>query len=171
MRDEALELRSTVLTEDRDVVRRLVTETGFFSAAEVAIAVELVDERLASGGASGYEFVFAKSGDQVVGFACWGEIPGTEGSIDVYWVVVDPRRQGLGIGRTLLGSLEHAATKAGGIRVFIDTSGRPQYTPTLEFYRRCGYTEVARIPDFYARGDPRVVFHKHLESTDEPLCE
>ena len=37
-------------------VQQLVTDTGFFSPQEVAIAVELVEQHLQQGSASGYFF-------------------------------------------------------------------------------------------------------------------
>jgi hypothetical protein len=48
-------------------VRELVTATGFFSPAEVAIATELVETRIAQGPASGYAFLFAETDDRPSG--------------------------------------------------------------------------------------------------------
>ena len=48
------------------------------------------DERLEKGAASGYEFVIAEDDSSMVGYACFGEIPCTVGSYDLYWIVVDP---------------------------------------------------------------------------------
>jgi hypothetical protein len=69
--------RYEVTPADREAVRRIVASTGFFNPAEVEIAVELVDERLAEGPASGYHFVFAERDGQTHGYACYGHISGT----------------------------------------------------------------------------------------------
>ena len=69
--------REEVRPEDRQAVGRLVRATGFFSEEEIGIAVELVEERLARGDASGYFFLFAEEGDRLLGYACFGPIPGT----------------------------------------------------------------------------------------------
>src|SRR3954466_7985412 len=97
-----LTFRDHVIAADRDAVRALVCATGMFRPNEVDVAVELVDERLQKGPASGYEFVLACDGDCVIGYACYGHISITLHSYDLYWIVVDPARQGQGLGRQLL---------------------------------------------------------------------
>jgi len=65
-----------------------VASTGFFNAAEVGIAGELVTERLTKGLRSGYHFVLAERGSRLVGYACYGPIDGTQDSFDLYWIAV-----------------------------------------------------------------------------------
>ena len=68
--------------------------TGVFSPGEIQIAVELADERLAKGEASGYYFVFAEEDGQVRGYACYGPIALTVGSYDLYWIAVAKSTRG-----------------------------------------------------------------------------
>jgi ribosomal protein S18 acetylase RimI-like enzyme len=147
---------------DRDAVRRIVDRTGFFRPDEVDVAVELVDERLTRGPASGYDFVFAQAGDSVVGYACFGPIACTLASFDLYWIAVDPQLQGQGIGQRLMAAAERRIAKAGGQRIYIDTSGQPKYAPTRAFYEHAGFRCDARLADFYAPGDDRIIFVKVL---------
>ncbi len=65
-------IREEVLETDRRAVREIVESTGFFSASEADVAVELVDERLARGPVCGYHFVFAERDGEVLGYACFG---------------------------------------------------------------------------------------------------
>ena len=44
----------------------------------------------------------------LVGYACWGPTPGTQGTYDLYWIVVDPTWQGKGVGTQLLDAVERA---------------------------------------------------------------
>jgi ribosomal protein S18 acetylase RimI-like enzyme len=157
-------LRYEVVPDDRCRVRDLVLSTGFFSSAEIDVAVELVDERLAKGGVSGYEFVLAEAGARLIGYACYGPIPATEGSYDLYWIVVDKRCQQQGYGRLLLETCEQQIRAAGGQRIFVDTSNRSQYAPTRAFYERCGYRREALLRDFYAFGDDKVIYGKAIGS-------
>ena len=53
-------IRETVKTEDPANIREIVSSTNFFNDEEVGIAVELVEERLDKGEASGYHFLFAE---------------------------------------------------------------------------------------------------------------
>lgn len=159
----AVVYRQEVRQEDREAVGRLVGATGFFSKEECAIAVELVDERLARGKASGYFFLFAEERGRLLGYTCFGPIPGTSHSFDLYWIAVDPCAQGRGLGRELLTVSERLMAELGAQRVYADTSSRLQYKPTQAFYRACGYIQEALLANFYAPDDGKVIFVKALK--------
>lgn len=154
--------RYEVLPGDRDAVRRLTESTGVFYPFEIDVAVELVDERLARGAASGYDFVFAEEDGRTIGYACFGPIAMTQGSFDLYWIAVEKGRQGCGLGRRLLAEGERLMAASGGRQVYIETSGRDVYEPTRRFYTRCGYRIAGVLNDFYALGDDKVIFVKEL---------
>jgi ribosomal protein S18 acetylase RimI-like enzyme len=157
-----IDFRWALRRDDALRIGRLVAATGFFSADEQRIAVELAEERFAKGVASGYEFVTAERDGELVGYACHGPIAGTLASHDLYWIVVHPECQGHGLGRRLMELAEHAISNAGGTRVYVDTSSRAQYAPTRAFYERAGYTKAALLEDFYAPGDGKVIYVKVL---------
>jgi D-alanine-D-alanine ligase len=161
-REMPLLFREEARPEDRQAVGRLVRATGFFSEEEIGIALELVEERLAKGDESGYFFLFAEEGDHLLGYACFGPIPGSIHSFDLYWIAVDPEEQGRGIGRSLMAAAERLMAGRGARRIYVDTSSRPQYEPTRAFYRACGYLEEAFLTDFYAPGDGKVIFVQPL---------
>ncbi|MDD3642012.1 MAG: GNAT family N-acetyltransferase [Candidatus Krumholzibacteria bacterium] len=154
--------REMVRPEDAGAVRRIVSSTGFFSPEEIEIAVELVEERLARGDGSGYHFIFAERGSRPVGYACFGPIPATRFSWDLYWIAVDESDRGGGIGRLLLERSERIIARMGGRRIYAETSGRAQYEPTRAFYRACGYAEEAVLAEFYAPGDAKHFFVKEI---------
>lgn len=160
----SLFFREEVKPEDRQAVGRLARATRFFSEEEIGIAVELVDERLAKGDASGYFFLFAEEGGRLVGYTCFGPIPGTLHSFDLYWIAVDPGEQGRGLGRKLMAMSEGIIANRGGLQVYADTSSRPQYEPTRSFYLSCGFAQEAFLADFYAPGDGKVIFFKPLSA-------
>lgn len=145
---------------DAAAVEALVRATRVFSEAEVAVARELVEERLKSGAASGYEFVFADDEAGLLGYACWGPIPCTAESFDLYWIAVRPERHGGGVGRRILALAEQEIGGAGGTRIYVETSTRAAYDPTRAFYERCGYTRAATLDDFYAPGDGKAIYLK-----------
>jgi hypothetical protein len=62
----------------------------------------------------------------------------------------------------LLAESEARIAAAGGRLVWVETSSRAQYQPTRAFYLRCGYCEAARLADFYAPGDAKVIFVRRL---------
>ena len=140
----------------------LVTATGMFSAGEADLARELVEERLARGLASGYRFLLAERDGRLLGYACFGPIPLTRSSFDLYWIAVGPGGRHGGIGRRLIQRVERTVVELGGARLYADTSLRPDYEPSRAFYRAMGYVEAARFADFYAPGDGKIVFEKQL---------
>lgn len=154
--------RETLRATDPDVIRDIVSATAFFSEAEVDIAVELASERLERGAESGYNFVFADRGNTTIGYTCYGEIPCTVGSFDLYWIAVSPTEHGRGVGTMLLRRTEARVREAGGRILFIETSGRGLYAPTHRFYEKCGYALDVRVCDFYATGDDKLVFSKRF---------
>ncbi|MBD3308846.1 GNAT family N-acetyltransferase [candidate division KSB3 bacterium] len=145
-------------------VRAILESSGFFSEAEVVVAEELVQERLAKGLASGYEFLFAERAGNVFGYACFGPIACTLASYDLYWIAVHETARGDGIGTTLLRNTEALIAAQGGTRLYIETASRPQYEPTRQFYRRRGYQPEAILQDFYAPGDDKVIFVKAIQA-------
>ncbi|MGH6962593.1 MAG: GNAT family N-acetyltransferase [Dongiaceae bacterium] len=150
---------------DRAAVRDLTSSTGFFSDDEVAVAVELVEARLAQGPASGYHFLFADGDDDLDGYVCYGPIALTKSSFDLYWIAVRPAAQHAGWGRRLMEAAEAKARELGATTMYVETSSRAQYAPTRAFYRRLGYLPAAELPDFYGPGDGQVIFAKNLGPT------
>lgn len=157
-----LELRPYLKNSDLPAIRSLVEETRMFSCAEVELATELVGEFLSRGMISGYRFTVAENDGRVIGYACFGAIPCTVASYDLYWIAVLPSEQHSGIGKQLLVNVERRIAENGGTRVYVDTSGRDAYIPTRAFYERMGYIQAAFLPDFYAPGDAKVIYVKSL---------
>jgi len=149
---------------DLPALRRLVSEAGVFSEAELELALSLADDALALGAEeSGHHFLLASHAGRLLGYTCYGPIDGTQGSFDLYWIVVDAAGQGRGLGRRLLSLTEGRVRAAGGRRLFAETSGRRDYAPTRAFYERAGYRAEAVLADFYAPGDDRVTYGKELD--------
>jgi ribosomal protein S18 acetylase RimI-like enzyme len=158
----AITFRTKARPSDSQAVRVIVASTAFFSAEEIDIAVELIDDRLAEGESSHYRFVFADAGDEPVAYACYGRIPGTQSSVDLYWIAVRADHRHAGIGRRLLAESERRIAAEGGTRIYVETSSRHQYEPTRQFYLRNGYTIASTLEDFYAPGDGKVTLVKRV---------
>lgn len=120
------------------------------------------DAYLRQGEASGYVFLVYKNGTRLLGYACFGPHPLTEGTFDLYWIAVDPGARGQGIGHALLSRVEEEVWVRGGRMLLVETSGTPAYTPARRFYESCGYRYEAVVHDFYAPGDDLVVFGKPI---------
>ncbi len=148
---------------DRQAIVELLRETGFFYREEVEVAAEVLDEALAKGPAGDYQsFCCEDEAGAAVGWVCFGATPCTQGTFDVYWLAVAPAAQGRGIGRKLMVHAEDSIRTRGGRLVIVETAGREAYAPTRSFYERIGYEEAARVADFYAEGDDKVIYTKRM---------
>jgi ribosomal protein S18 acetylase RimI-like enzyme len=157
-------LRQTLESGDEERVRTIVRSTGFFSSEEEDIAAELVRDTLRLGSETGYSFLFLSAGETCMAYSCFGRIPGTDSSFDLYWIATDANWRGRGHGKRLLTATEASIAELSGTRVYVDTSSREQYRPTRAFYEACGYERAAELPDFYRPGDGKVVYCKVLVS-------
>ena len=169
---DKVKYRNRVQKTDAKLIREMVRASGFFYDEEVEVAVELVEERLAKGDRSGYYFLFAEYSDEVVGYTCFGPIPCTKSSYDLYWIVVKSDYQNKGLGKILLQNSEDIISKFGGTRIYAETSSRPLYDPTRAFYKKAGYREDAVIKDFYAPGDSKIIYLKELPmpNVEDDVC-
>ena len=148
--------------EDKSRITEILRGTPEFKPFEVAVAEELIECYLENPFSSGYHIQVAEVDSTVVGYICYGPTPLTEGTWDIYWVAVTRERQGQGTGSALMKSAEKEIVKAKGRLSIIETSSTPAYEKTRHFHISQGYEIIARIPDFYAPGDDKLILQKLL---------
>ena len=155
-------IRSQVTHTDPAAVEQIVVSSGFFRPDEVPVAVELVATGLEIGRENEYDYIFIDADGRTVAYACFGLIPCTLYSYDLYWIATHEDYRGQGLGKVLLREVEKSVMAAGGKSIYIETSCLPKYEPTRAFYLKNGYMEKARFEDFYNDGDDKVVYSKRL---------
>ena len=151
-----------MVAKDKPAVMDMLRTIREFSPEEVDVAEELIDAYLDSSAASGYLVCVAEVDSVITGYVCYGPTPLTKGTWDVYWVAVDPRGQGQGIGKALMAHTEGKIKESQGRLAIVETSGRPDYAKTRHFYVSVNYKEAGRILDFYAPGDDKLILEKRL---------
>jgi ribosomal protein S18 acetylase RimI-like enzyme len=139
-------------------LREILDATSVFRPDEVTMALELFDEAVDGD----YEFIGAFDDDSLVAYACFGATPGTDRTFDLYWIAVHPSAQGHGSGSRLLAEVERRLMERGARLLVVETSSREEYEATRHFYVARGYREVARMRDYYAPSDDRVIYTKPL---------
>lgn len=140
----------------RERVREILDATAVFRPAEVSVALELFDDALSGD----YEFLGGFEDDDLVAYACFGATPATDRTFDLYWIAVHPTAQGNGTGSRVLAGVEQQLRARGARLLVVETSSRAEYAPTRRFYTGRGYREAARMRDFYAPCDDRVIYTK-----------
>lgn len=166
---DSLVFRETIRPEDVSRVREIVRSTGLFTQEEMEVAVELAKEAVRRGEASGYHFLFCDLNEVPVGYACFGPVPCTGSSFDLYWIAVHRGFQNRGLGRKLLARVETLVQHMGGTRLYVETSSRAHYRASLEFYLDLGYRREAFLRDFYSDGDHKLILVKELREPSGPL--
>ncbi|MCL6430553.1 MAG: GNAT family N-acetyltransferase [Anaerolineae bacterium] len=131
---------------------------------DVQCVRELLADYFGKTDGGGYRFIVYRRDGRVLGMACYGATPLTEGTFDLYWLAVAPTARREGIGRILLERVEADVRREGARMLVVETSGTPGYEPARRFYLARGYHRQATIPDFYAPGDDLVIYVKRFDT-------
>ena len=158
----------------------ILVATNVFRDEEIGVALELFDETFPHDGTPGHDTAVVSTSpasssdyaflgaftpeDELVGYACYGPTPATDGTFDLYWIAVHPAGQSSGSGTTLLAEVERRIAGHDGRLLVVETSSRSDYQATRGFYAARGYAEVARVADFYAPADDRIILTKRLQA-------
>ncbi len=171
--------------EDETIVMDIIERTGFFRPVEIDIAREVFTEAAHNKPGCSYQSYIAEIRDtidegrltkeerqlahhpsslvpRVVGWVCFGETPCTLGTFDIYWIAVDPTLQRQGAGKFMLEFSENEIKKQKGRLAVVETSGMKRYESTQKFYEKNNYTIAAKISDFYAPGDDKLIYLKNI---------
>ena len=142
------------LTSAKDVI----DTTGLFPG-------EMLDEMAApflTGIAPDDLWFVAMDGEVVLGLVYCTPERMTDGTWNLLLIVVRESEQGQGVGSRLTRHLEQTLSQRNGRVLIVETSALPDFDRTRAVYKTLDYVEVARIPEFYAAGEDKVVFWKLL---------
>jgi ribosomal protein S18 acetylase RimI-like enzyme len=155
-------------TTDNVLTIRPITLSDIPSLKTVIDATELFPSEMLDGMISGYfdgntpELWLTVGEDEPVAIAYCSPERMTYGTWNLLLIAVAPTRQGEGLGTALLRYIETLLTTQGERLLLVETSGLPEFERTREFYKKNSYDEEARICDYYAQGDDKVIFRKRL---------
>jgi ribosomal protein S18 acetylase RimI-like enzyme len=161
-RESEIRLRQ-LLDTDREKIREVLEGVKTFNLEEISVATSLVAETL--NGSTAYRFLLAvDQHDTVRGYICYGQVPMTSGTWDIYWIAVAKRFQRRHIGAMLLRGAEEDIRSERGRLILIETSTKPSYRSTRKFYQGMGYRVKARIEQFYSEKDDKIIYSKYFTS-------
>jgi ribosomal protein S18 acetylase RimI-like enzyme len=150
-------VRSTT-QEDIPAIKKVLDETGLFPSEALADMIQSYFSELETPDI----WLTCELEHQGIGFCYAMPETATDGTWNMLAIAVLPSLQGSGAGAAIVTTLE-ATLRATGNRVLIvDTSAGEVYAKARQFYRGIGYTEEARIREFWAAGDDKIVFWKSL---------
>ncbi|KJH69910.1 GNAT family N-acetyltransferase [Aliterella atlantica] len=155
-------IRPTI-PEDTTALIALADATGLFPPSGLELLRQMLTNSLAKDSDTA-PFWITDDDREPVGVAYCEPERMTDSTWNLQLIAIHPNRQGQGRGRKLLHYVEQALMVRGGRMLLVETSGLPELERTRGFYLKCGYEEEARIRDFYATGDDKVVFRKVLNA-------
>ena len=113
----------------------MVAGAGVFTQEEVETAEELVDGTLDSDGdPDPYLILIAELSNRIVGYVCYGHIPMTQASWDLYWIATDTTVRRQGVAHQLCEAMEQDIRERGGKHVRVETSSTIGYVAAHRFY-------------------------------------
>ena len=149
---------------DREKLVNIINDIKIFNENDKKIAIELIDETIALENINAYDYnIFIYEHDKkILGYHCTGKRYLTEGVFDLYWIVVDNKQHGKGVGKELLKHAEQFVKDNQGYLILAETSSREEYDSTRKFYVKNNYEVIAKIKDFYKVGEDLIIFGKYL---------
>ncbi|MBD3885426.1 GNAT family N-acetyltransferase [Phormidium tenue FACHB-886] len=147
--------------EDTPTLIALADATGLFPPSGLELLRQMLINSLERNSNTG-PFWMTDDDNGPVGVAYCEPERMTDSTWNLQLIAIHPDRQRQGRGAKLLRYVEQALMMRGGRMLLVETSGLPDFERTRTFYVKCGYEEEARIRDFYATGDDKVVFRKVL---------
>jgi len=150
---------------DRDAILNVAVDSGLFEPEHLDELAQTLDSFFRSSPDGQHWLVArAETTGQVEGAAYVAPEPMTDGTHNLYFIAVSKDVQAGGLGTRLLRRVEELVREHEARILLVETSGQPEFELTRRFYRKNGYDEEARIRDFYADGDDKVVFRKAVSS-------
>lgn len=148
--------------EDRAAIHDIVMRSEIFGATDAECVDQMFLETWARPAEDNYHWLSCWSGDQMIGFACYGTESLTHDTWDLFWICVLPEARGRGAGRALIAQVEARVREANGRVMVIYTSSTPRYAPARRLYESAGFICVAVVPDYYTDGDDLNIYWKKL---------
>ena len=100
--------------------------------------------------------------DEPVGVAYCAPEPVTSGTWNLLMLWTRQDRHRKGYGSALVGQVEVTLKERGVRLLIVETSGVDDFVPARNFYERCGFRQEARVRNFYAQGDDKLIYTKTL---------
>lgn len=136
--------------------------SGLFKAEELGAIQKMLDDYHATKVDNGHQILTCDEGGTLLGIAYYAPKEFADRVWELLMIAVDASSHRRGIGSRLLLAVEDAVRAANGRLLLIETSDKSSFERTRQFYRKHGYAEVARIPDYFADGDGKASFLKRM---------
>jgi ribosomal protein S18 acetylase RimI-like enzyme len=147
------------LAADMTAILSLLPDTGLFTTEEAdgfaaMIAAFFVGETP--------DHRWLVAGSRAAGAAYFGPEPMGPGVWSLWFLGVRHAARRAGLGRALVDAVEAEARAAGARLLMVETSSGDAYNAARKLYAAAGFDTEARIRDWYAPSEDKIVFRKAL---------
>jgi len=149
-------------TQDKTTILEVAVDSGLFPAEHIGELAEMMDSQLESENEGHHWIVQTNGAAKIKAAAYYAPEALTNGTWNLYFIAVREALKGQGNGTALLQHVESSLRQNQHRVLIIETSSLDGFELTRRFYLKHGYSEEARIRDFYEAGDDKVVFWKSL---------
>jgi ribosomal protein S18 acetylase RimI-like enzyme len=147
-----------VTSLDGSAVVELVVATGMFTRDEA----DFLNEVLVHAARTTFLVEDADDGGGLASVVLYRPEEAADRVFDLTMIAVRPDLQGDGRGSALMRHVERDLREQGQRMLVIRSSGTARYDRTRDFYKALGYSEHARVPDYWTDGDDLVLFTTRL---------
>ena len=144
---------------DTDAVFALAKKLEMFDTDGLELIKSTLTDYL-SGNSKDLWFSAYENG--LVGVIYCAPEPMTSGTWNVLMLLVSLNHQRQGHGSALMSYVEQTLGARGERLLIVETSSLDEFEPARKFYYQCGFNEEARIRDFYAAENDKIIFSKAL---------
>lgn len=151
-------IRETIQT-DSEALLAIVKDSGQFDENGLAHVNETLNNYLEG---EGEDLWFTADDGEPVGVAYCAPEPVTDGTWNLLMLWTRSDRNGKGYGSALVNHVEKILNERGVRLLIVETSSLPDFAGARAFYDKCGFTHEARISNFFAVGDDKIIYTKSL---------
>ncbi|GET41549.1 GNAT family N-acetyltransferase [Microseira wollei] len=150
--------------DDSAALIALAVAAEMFAANETEALGKVLADYFSGNLDDGHVWVTDEEEGEPCGVAYYAPDPMADRTWYVYMIAVHPDYQRRGRGTALIQHLENELRSRGERLLLVETSGLAKYDRARAFYIKCGFEQEARIRDYWAAGDDKIVFRKALNA-------
>lgn len=144
---------------DQNAFLAILRESGQFDDAAITYIAQILEDHLNEGSDS--IWLTADDGDPI-GFAYCAPEPMTSGTWNLLMLWIKPGKRTQGHGSGLVAQVEEILANQNSRLLIVETSGLPEFEAARMFYSKVGFTQAARIKDFFSAGDDKLIYTKPI---------
>jgi GNAT superfamily N-acetyltransferase len=151
-------IRKTIAA-DAEALIAIVEDSGQFDVDGIAHVKGTLEHYLSG---ESDDIWLTADDSEPVGVAYCAPEAMTDGTWNLLMLWTRKDRGGQGYGQALVEKVEFDAIARGARLLIVETSGLPGFETAHEFYGKSGFKQEARIRNFFAAGDDKLVYTKSL---------